>query len=188
MLPRSYQLLTLLAGFVLPAVSHGFITFEVCYDFGCRNQNEVVLDESEWQSVASIVDAGDAAEERQQIKRAIARMESLVGHHTPTHKDLAMNLPVTDGVDNADLFPGQLDCIDESINTTRYLQLMASHGLLQFHSVLNRAYRRSFITQHWAAKIEDVQTGRQYVIDSWFEKNGEPPVLVSSERWYDLSL
>ena len=68
MLPRSYQLLTLLAGFVLPAVSHGFITFEVCYDFGCRNQNEVVLDESEWQSVASIVDAEDAAEERQQIK------------------------------------------------------------------------------------------------------------------------
>lgn len=188
MRPKCYQLLISLAAATYSLVSYGYVTFDVCYDFGCRSQSEVVLNKSEWLSVATIFDATDAVEERKQIKLAIARIESLVGHHTPIHRDLGMNLPVMEGIEKSDLFPGQLDCIDESINTTRYLEIMAAKGLLQFHAVDKRAYRRSFITQHWAAQILDIDSGRQYIIDSWFEKNGEPPVLVSRERWQDLSL
>ena len=185
---KSYQLAPLLAGLIYAGTCFGFVTLEVCYDFGCKNRSMVTLDRSEWDSVEKLLDAQNPRDERKQIKHAIARMETLIGQYTPLHKDLGMNLPITDAAESSDLFPGQLDCIDESINTTRYLQLMQQRGLLRFHSVLKRAYRRSFITQHWAAQIIDHQSGQKFVIDSWFEKNGEPPVLVSSERWHDLSL
>ena len=99
-----------------------------------------------------------------------------------------MNLPVTDGTHQTSLFPGQLDCIDESINTTRYLELFEQAGLLKFHRVTERAYRRSLFDQHWAAQLQDLKSSRRYVIDSWYGDNGEPPLMVSSERWMDLSL
>ncbi|MBX2868026.1 MAG: hypothetical protein KTR18_05100 [Acidiferrobacterales bacterium] len=164
------------------------IQFEICYDFGCRSQSQIVLSGEEWRSVTGILNASSAAQERKRMKEAIARMEVLAGHYSPIHQDLAMNLPIHDVAKDARQYSGQLDCIDESINTTRFLNLFSQQGLLRFHDVLDRAYRRSFIRQHWAAQIEDRQTGKRYVIDSWFENNGEPPVLVSSERWHDLSL
>ena len=89
---------------------------------------------------------------------------------------------------SASLFPGQLDCIDESLNTTRYLVLFEQAGPAQVHQVGKRVYRRSILNQHWAAQVIDTTTSKRYVIDSWFEDNGEQPVLVSSERWHDLSL
>ncbi len=164
------------------------IEFEVCHDFGCRAQSQIMLSGEEWRSVTGILNASSASQERNRIKEAIARMEVLAGNYSPIHQDLAMNLPVHDVAKDAGQYSGQLDCIDESINTTRFLTLFSKQGLLRFHEVLDRAYRRSFIRQHWAAQVEDRESGKRYVIDSWFEDNGEPPVLVSSERWHDLSL
>ena len=162
------------------------VSLDICYDFGCRSTSRITLSETEWRSVYSLFSAEDAVSERKKMKLAIAQMETLVGRHSPVHRDLAMNLPVDRAA--SQLFPGQLDCIDESINTTRFLTLFADQGLIRFHRVLDRAYRRSFLTQHWAAQIEELESGRRFVIDSWFEGNGQPPILVSSERWHDLSL
>ena len=180
---------------MLSTAAHAGVSFTVCYDFGCRNSSEVSLRGDEWQSIVSLFDASDAIKERDLIKQAIAQMETLAGKYSPVHKDLGMNLPpvAPAGEDDvpvrsSSLFPGQLDCIDESMNTTRYLTLFEQAGLLRFHRVGKRVYRRSFLYQHWAAQVEDISSGKRYVIDSWFEPNGEQPVLVSSERWHDLSL
>ncbi len=163
------------------------VAFDVCYDFGCRHQIEVALNAKEWKSVAMILDAEKASVERKQIKLAVARMEYLAGLYSPIHRDVARNLPVNTDTSSPSLFPGQLDCIDESINTTRYLELFERAGLLKFHRVAERAYRRSFFDQHWAAQLEELETNQHYVIDSWFRDNGEPPILVTRERWKDLS-
>ena len=42
------------------------------------------------------------------------------------------------------------------------------------------------VTQHWAAQIEEVATGRRFVYDTGFKDNGRPPIMVSSERWHNL--
>lgn len=191
--------LLFLAPISSPAVAG--VEFEVCYDFGCRNSSKVSLSDEEWRSVVSLFDVEDAIGERENIKRAIARMETLAGRYSPVHRDVGMNLPVVvehetgkkerTPTASASLFPGQLDCIDESLNTTRYLVLFEQAGLLRFHQVGKRVYRRSILNQHWAAQVIDTTTttsSKRYVIDSWFEDNGEQPVLVSSERWHDLSL
>lgn len=163
------------------------VSFEVCYDFGCRNSSEVTLSEGQWNTVKSLFDAADPAEERILIKLAVGHMEYLAGIYTPTHRDIAGNLLATEDSSGAELFPGQLDCIDESINTSRYLALFEAHGLLRFHRYTERVYRRSVLTQHWATAFEELESGKQFVVDSWFSDNGDAPIVVSRSVWQDLS-
>lgn len=97
-----------------------------------------------------------------------------------------MSLPPIDNY--RDLFPGQQDCIDESINTTTYLRLFEQQGLLRHFKVIERAYRQAIIDQHWAAQIRQESNGARFVVDSWFQPNGYLPVIQASEDWEDLSL
>lgn len=160
----------------------------VCYDFGCKSRVTVSLSADEWASVANwfVPAAPTPHREREQIKNAIGWMEVLVGRHTPTHKDLAFDLPANDDEDG--IFPGQLDCIDEAVNTTSYLKLFEMNGLLKHHEVLEAAYRRSLFDQHWAGQVRETQTGRRFVVDSWFQPNGHLPVIQDGKRWHDISL
>ncbi len=159
----------------------------VCYDFGCKNSAVVDLPVDEWQEVANwfSVAASTPQQERQQVRQAIGWMEALIGRHTPTHKDLAFNLP-TGQQDLSDLFPGQLDCIDEAINTTTYLRLMQQQGLLRHHVVIEQAYRKAFFDQHWAGQIREIVSGKRYVVDSWFQPNGYLPIIQHSPDWENI--
>ena len=185
---KFHILSTVCVGCLVSFAACASVTFEVCYDFGCRTRQDVSLNSAEWSSVQAIFRAESAVAEREQIQRAVARMELLVGRYTPTYLDMGGNMPTQDDGDPIERLPGQLDCIDESINTSRYLELFAEAGLLKFHDAAGRAYRRSFLSQHWAAQVREINTGRHFVVDSWFEDNGELPVMVSSEIWHDLSL
>lgn len=185
---KFFQFLCFFPGLAWSYYAHPSITVEVCYDFGCKSRQEVSLQTGEWASVRALFNASNADMEREQIKLAVARMETLVGQYTPTYLDIGGNLPLPNGDDQFKKPPGQLDCIDESINTKGYLELFEKSGLLKFHTVTKRVYRRSFLTQHWAVQLQEINTDRLFVVDSWFENNGEPPVVVSSETWHDLSL
>ena len=160
----------------------------VCYDFGCKQRSVVNLPLTEWQGVTGWFEpvATNAAEERDQIKRAIGWMEVLIGRHTPTHRDLAFDLPPLD--DTSHLFPGQQDCIDEAVNTTTYLRLLEQYGLLKHHTVIEQAYRQAIFDQHWAGQIRDNESGERYVVDSWFQPNGYLPVIQASRDWEDINL
>lgn len=159
----------------------------VCYDFGCKTRATVALSPRDWRSVAGwfAPPAATPAAERRQIQHAIGWMEAVIGRHTPTHKDLAFDRPPDDQV--ADLFPGQLDCIDEAVNTTTYLKLFARAGLLRHHQVISAAYRRSWFDQHWAGQVRETLSGARFVVDSWFQPNGHLPVIQDSEGWENLS-
>jgi hypothetical protein len=163
--------LTVMAGLV-PA------PFFSCTDYHCDQGETVTLSEEQWHRVVSLLPAAETpAEERQQIRRAIALLETEVGAITGTWRDLAKN------VAGAGL-PGQLDCISESKNTTTYLQLLSRHGLLRWHEVEERRSRQPWILNvHWSAVIRDLDTGRQYAVDSWFLDNGELPFIQPLEQW-----
>ncbi|KAA3634643.1 MAG: hypothetical protein DWQ08_00255, partial [Proteobacteria bacterium] len=99
----------------------------VCYDFGCKSRQIVSITSEEWREVSGwFKTPADTPEaERQQIKQAVGWMEVVIGKHTPTHRDTGLDL------DYGGEFPGQLDCIDESLNTTTYLRLFEHYGLLR---------------------------------------------------------
>lgn len=155
----------------------------VCYDFACKNRSLVSLSLPEWKQIAAWFDppAKTPQQELQKIKQAVGWMEVLIGRHTPTHRDLAASLPPIDNY--RDLFPGQMDCIDEATNTTTYMQLFQQHGLMRHFRVVETAYRKAIIDQHWAAQIQEKTSGKLYVVDSWFHPNGYLPVIQAREKW-----
>ncbi len=181
--PALILLGTLLAAPAGAETTSGVNSIPVCYNFGCKTQMQVSLTAQEWLGVAGwfTPPAPSAAAEREQIRQAVGWMEVLIGQHTPTHRDKGMNLSHAEA-----LFPGQLDCIDESKNTTTYLRLFESHGLLRWHRVVDRAYRRAIFDQHWAGQIEETANGTRYVVDSWFEDNGYLPYVQASAQWEDI--
>lgn len=159
-----------------------FDAVPVCYDFGCKSKDLVALTDTQWAEVSGWFHpaADDPEAERQQIKQAIGWMEVVVGKHTPTHRDTGLDL------EKGGEFPGQLDCIDESLNTTTYLRLFERYGLLKHHRVLDRAYRRAIFDQHWAGQIEELASGRRYAVDSWFQDNGILPYVQEMTEWEDI--
>lgn len=152
--------------------------FFSCTGYHCDEGQTVWLNEAQWQSIRELfTDTTSAAEERQQLRLAIARLEQEVGAITGTWRDLAENVA---GAGQ----PGQLDCIAESKNTTTYLKLLSDAGLLKWHSVEAREVRHPLIFNvHWSAVIRDIHSGERYAVDSWFLDNGQPPYIQPFDDW-----
>jgi hypothetical protein len=152
--------------------------FYSCTDYHCDEGETVTLSEDQWRQVVSLfTPTNSPAEEREQIRRAIALLETQVGKTTGTWRDLAKNVA---GAGQ----PGQLDCISESKNTTTYLQLLSKDGLIRWHEVEDRELRHPWILDvHWSAVIRDRNTGKRYAVDSWFLDNGQLPFIQALDEW-----
>lgn len=154
--------------------------FSICLHNTCQDFAFVSLSEQQWQQVTAffIDTASNAEQERQQIKKAIALLESLSGQQTLTHLDKAKN-DFSGGVS------GQLDCIDEATNTTIYLRLLANAGLLKWHQQASRMTRGilSGNAPHTTATLIETQSQQRFAVDSWFGSNGKPPYIVPFAEW-----
>ena len=153
----------------------------VCYNFGCNTRDIVGITPEEWKQVTGwfIEPAGNAEQERIQIRKAVGWLEVIVGRYTPIHLDLGQD-------DLSEGRLGQMDCIDEEKNVTAFLQLFQNQGLLRFHRVAEPAYRRTAWDQHWAGQIEEIESRQRWVVDSWFQDYGKNPYIQKSEQWSDI--
>lgn len=156
--------------------------FQVCDSYGCERVTQVSLTPEEWQRVRDqfAVPARSAAEERVQIAQAVGVLEGTVGPKVGYHKDVA-------GTFNGGGGHGQLDCVDETVNTTVFLALMREDGLLKYHQLRGPAGRGHFFSSwpHQSAVVTEASTGEDYAIDSWFHDNGQAAEVVPLERWLD---
>lgn len=154
--------------------------FSVCHGYSCVHLSKVGLKPDEWSAVraAFLPRARSAAVERAQIRAAIARMEQLVGAITGTSADSARN-------EHNDDEYARMDCIDESTNTTLYLMMFSSQGLLRYHTVKDRMKRGAFPFRwpHYTAVIQARGDGSEWAVDSWYLDNGKPPYIVPLEKW-----
>jgi len=172
-------LLPLSASFPLMAVDRPLPEVTICYNYDCNRTAHVRPAAGEWQTVVNQFKppARSAAEERDMIRRAIAVLEHIAGTQTPTFRDRGRN-PIVDD------WPGQMDCIDESMNTKRYLDLLQERNLLRWHRVADRAYRAPHLfDQHWAGQIIELETLDSYIVDSWFLDNGNMPYIQATSAW-----
>ncbi|MCB9991976.1 MAG: hypothetical protein H6867_11520 [Rhodospirillales bacterium] len=155
--------------------------FRVCHGYGCHFESDAYLSDAQWQSVRALFqpDAKDAEAERGFIKKAVALMEDYVGEAVGTQTDKAgAGFIMSDS--------GQMDCIDEALNTSRYLHFFDRDHLLKHHSVESPTRRGYFVDGAWphnSAVIKDLATEQRYVVDSWFYENGREPVIVPVEQW-----
>lgn len=150
----------------------------ICYNYGCAVKATVVFSDMQLFQLGALFNKLSSAEaERTSITQAIGLLETFSGKQTPTHNDRGGNAD-DDGID------GRMDCIDHSHNSTAYLHLMANHGWLKFHRVLEPVRRAPFIVNdHWAARIQEKQGGQEFIIDSWFFDNGHPAALFTLDDW-----
>lgn len=159
--------------------------FSICYGHTCRYMTTTGLDADEWKQIrgvfAAVADAKtiQPETERELIGLAVARLETLVGAHTGTAGDRAGNFAGL-GLE------GQMDCVDEATNTSVYLTLLQNDGLLRQHRVLYKRSRglTNLRGPHSTAMIQEIDSGEEYAVDSWFRDNGEPPYIIPYSRWY----
>ncbi len=155
--------------------------FVVCANYQCTARYNVAMTDAEWAKVRAFFDpqAADPAAERRQIALAIGQIERIVGPKTNTVKDRPGATIVTTRTN------GQMDCIDESHNTSVYLHLIERDHLLKWHEVGQPIIRGHVIDRwfHNTATVTDTTTGVKWVIDSWFGANGEAADVVTAEVW-----
>lgn len=150
----------------------------VCHDYGCKQSSHIRLTSHELQQVQQLFhpSLSTPSEEREQIANAIALLEKYTARHIGS-EDLAENYA---GIG----LPKQMDCIDESYNTQRYLQLLEQQQLLIWHRTSSRVYRSPWLfDQHWSASIEERHQGTRYAVDSWFLDNGKRPYIQPLTQW-----
>jgi hypothetical protein len=152
--------------------------FTVCHDNGCASLAYLGLTETQWHEITRLFEPLplDAVSERAVLRSAIALMEKFVGAATGTWNDKG-------GTFNGG--GGQMDCIDESINTSLYLTMFRKYGLMRHHYVEDRATRGWFLFgwPHTSAVVSERGNGRLWAVDSWFLDNGEPPFILPLDTW-----
>ena len=154
--------------------------FSVCFNHSCYTVETHSITRQEWQRfITPLETPGESAEkERDAVARAVAIMEEIVGLKIGRGQDLGRNLR---GFGKT----GQMDCIDESTNTTTYLYLLEQAGYLKWHTLVDSSTRFGVFVgmPHTTAVIEDNDTHIRYAVDSWFFDNGMPPVIVKLSAW-----
>ncbi len=156
--------------------------FEVCYKHTCKEIAELTITKNQWNQILTLFQPppASAAEERKRIAAAVGRMEILVGEMIDTSNDKGGNLQGFSAGGN------QMDCVDESTNTTTYLSMMERAGLLKWHQVEDRQTRNLFFFGGWphtTAVIREKDTDKRWAVDSWFYDNGVPPAILPLEKW-----
>jgi hypothetical protein len=165
---------------------------EVCHAYTCRMKTTFYFHQKDIQAIAELMRKTKRAdtpfEERRAVAYAIGYIERIVGERLGIKDRAGM-----DFLGSGD--PTQEDCVDEATNTTSFMLVLQSHGLLKYHTVqipfskgdLLRATLQGDPVKywpHWTAVLEETKTGQRYAVDSWIYANGENPAVVKVEDWY----
>lgn len=154
--------------------------FPHCYAYGCRALAEVSLSDTQWTKITGLFTPPlkTPEAERAALRTAIGLFEDFAGAATGTAEDKGDTFKTTG--------PLQLDCEDESINTTTYVRVMEGAGLLRFHTAAQPVIRGPAGGGFWlheTAVIQEIKSGHMYAVDSWWHDNGVPPYIVVLADW-----
>ncbi len=124
--------------------------------------------------------AKTAESERSKIAKAIAQMERYSGAKTGTDEDMAQASSIKSS-------NKQMDCLDETVNTTMYVGFLQQAGLLKFHEVAEPVHRGYIFDGRWphnSAVIQEIDNARaMYVVDSFYRENGQEPYIKPRQDW-----
>lgn len=174
--------LSLVAGLAVLA-SAGMAAAEpltICHGYSCYYETRLDLGPGDLARIAAILRSGASSPEAE--RRAISRVVQFYEQRS-TAALRVRDRPKGELGHGREL--GQMDCIDESTNTTRLLRFVAGQGLLRHHKVLRRTSRGYLADNrfpHFTAVIAD-STGRKWAVDSWYEPGGGPPDIMPLDRW-----
>ncbi len=165
---------------------------EVCRAYTCAQKTTYYFHPAYIKQLAALMKKTKKAdtpyEERRAVAYAIADIEIKVGAKLGIKDRAGMEFGGSGD-------PTQQDCVDEATNTTSYLLVLQSNGLLKYHMVRIPFSKGDLLKAtlqgdpvkywpHWTAVLEEKGTGQRYAVDSWIYANGENPAVVKVEDWY----
>lgn len=159
----------------------------VCHGYGCQMRTPVGLGKADADSLRRLMAPArtSAAAERRAIATTIAWFDRRVGREAGTTGRIA-----NAGISNAG-DPGQMDCIDLSLNNTGLFLILEELRLLHHHQVM-RPVARGFLIDgrgpHATPVLRDMHDGRDWAFDSWTHRFGELPDVMPLSTWMSRGL
>lgn len=161
--------------FAVPAIS-----MQVCHGYDCTYKTRIELTSPDWQRITSAFKraAASPANERKAIAQAIQVFEERSTRVIGVRDKPKMQF-------GQSRIRGQMDCVDESLNTDMLIRALAARSLLRHHRPATRTSRGIFLDgryPHWTAVIVD--PGKTaWAVDSWYEAGGKPPRILPLSQW-----
>lgn len=150
-----------------------------CRGYGCKFVERFAMSEQDWKPFDKMFPAKSARDEREKIAYAVGMFEEISGQRTGTAVDRAGTF--------LKLGDYQMDCVDESSNTSFYITAMARRGLVRFHKIEAPDIRLPISGGggwvHQTAVMTEIATGDKFAVDSWFKDNGHPAYVVPLRAW-----
>jgi len=153
-----------------------------CHGYGCSRRVALAMDVS-WFNRASVLlrrGRGSPEAERQAIGEVVRIYTAHLAREFGGEPDRPGSPPQMSGVH------GQMDCIDETANTTSLLLILQEQGLLAHHQVERPQSRGLFIDgryPHVTAIITEKRTGREWAVDPWRKAPGQQPEILPLVQW-----
>lgn len=155
-------------------------TFSVCHGYDCYYRTKMILGAKDELRIRNLLQDGSrsAADERKALRTVIALYEERSTVAIGVRDKPKMQFGKA-------RIKGQMDCVDESINTDSFLRYLHSRGWLRHHVPDRRMTRGSFIDgryPHWTAVLKD-NSSQRWAVDSWYEAGGGVPDIMPLQEW-----
>ncbi|WP_154661144.1 hypothetical protein [Microvirga lotononidis] len=153
-----------------------------CHGYGCVRRMAISVDGA-WLSRAREMlrsNQGSPDAERQALSEVIRSYTAYLSTSLGGKPDVPGSPPQMSGV------YGQMDCLDETANTTSVLLVLQEQGLLAHHVVQYPESRGFFLDgryPHFTAVITEKRTGTAWAVDPWKKAPGQRPDILPLTRW-----
>ncbi|MCB8821658.1 hypothetical protein [Microvirga rosea] len=153
-----------------------------CHGYGCTRRTAVAVDPSLLHRASAILRSAKASPdtERRALGEVIRLYTSYLTSRIGSPPDVPKSPPSEAGIS------GQMDCVDETANTTSLLLVLESYGLLAYHEVERPQSRGIFLDgryPHTTAVIAEKQSHREWAVDPWAKAPGEKPDILPLAQW-----
>lgn len=165
-------------GYVSPAGTR----IIACHGYGCARRQVISVDGSWLKRASAILEAGRASPkaERQALEQVVSTYTAYLASSIGGKPDVPGSPPGMSGVH------GQMDCLDETANTTSLLLVLQERGLLTHHRVRGPESRGFFLDgryPHFSAVITEKRSGREWAVDPWRRAPGQRPEILPLDQW-----
>lgn len=165
-------------GYVSPAGTR----IIACHGYGCVRRMAISVDGALLSRAGAILKQGhgSAKAERQALARVVGAYTAYLASSLGGKPDTPGSPPGMSGMH------GQMDCLDETANTSSLLLVLQEQGLLAHHRVRQPESRGFFLDgryPHFSAVITDTRTGEEWAVDPWKKAPGQQPDILPLSRW-----
>ncbi|WP_414473387.1 hypothetical protein [Microvirga sp. M2] len=153
-----------------------------CHGYGCSRRQAVSVDGAWLGRATALLRAARASSssERNALAQVVSSYTAYLAASIGGKPDLPGSPARMSGVH------GQMDCLDETANTTSLLIVLETKGLLAHHQVKRPESRGFFLDgryPHYSAVIVEKGSGQEWAVDPWRRAPGQRPEILPLGQW-----